>query len=136
MMPCKPAMMFWSIVGHASRQTAGPMGPSTSERSNRCAGFCAGAAMAGPDSVTVDALATIVASSASTGDSSLDDCLEAAARHPLHRNPLRVDDPHRPSASPITTRYIDLRLNDDLGFDIRPTRTLSGTSAIEFMRPP
>jgi hypothetical protein len=27
-------MAFWSIVGHASFQTAGPMGPSTSDRSN------------------------------------------------------------------------------------------------------
>ena len=27
-------MMFWSIVGHAMRQTTGPMGPSTIERSN------------------------------------------------------------------------------------------------------
>jgi hypothetical protein len=26
-------MTFWSIVGHASFQTAGTMGPSTSERS-------------------------------------------------------------------------------------------------------
>jgi hypothetical protein len=27
-------MMFWSIVGHAIRQTTGPIGPSTIERSN------------------------------------------------------------------------------------------------------
>jgi hypothetical protein len=27
-------MMFWSIVGQAMRQTTGPMGPSTIERSN------------------------------------------------------------------------------------------------------
>src|SRR5258705_2110843 len=33
MIPCRPAMMFWSIVGHASFQTAGTMGPSMSERS-------------------------------------------------------------------------------------------------------
>src|SRR5258705_3561693 len=33
MIPCSPAMMFWSIVGHASFQTAGTMGPSMSERS-------------------------------------------------------------------------------------------------------
>src|SRR5688500_10823203 len=33
MMPCRPAMMFWSIVGHAMRQTTGPMGPSMIERS-------------------------------------------------------------------------------------------------------
>jgi hypothetical protein len=26
--------MFWSIVGHASFHTAGPMGPSTIDRSN------------------------------------------------------------------------------------------------------
>src|SRR4051812_7685056 len=37
MMPCRPAMTFCSIVGHASRHTAGPMGPSTIERSNRLA---------------------------------------------------------------------------------------------------
>ena len=29
-------MTFCSIVGHARRQTAGPMGPSTIERSNFC----------------------------------------------------------------------------------------------------
>src|SRR6185503_7374206 len=34
MMPCRPAMMFCSIVGQASRQTAGPIRPSTIERSN------------------------------------------------------------------------------------------------------
>jgi hypothetical protein len=34
MMPCSPAMMFCSIVGQASLNTAGPMGPSTIERSN------------------------------------------------------------------------------------------------------
>ena len=34
MIPCRPAMTFCSIVGHARRQTAGPMGPSTIERSN------------------------------------------------------------------------------------------------------
>src|SRR5687767_7528969 len=34
MMPCSPAMMFCSIVGHAIFQTAGPMGPSTIDRSN------------------------------------------------------------------------------------------------------
>src|SRR6186713_2295189 len=34
MMPCNPAMMFCSIVGQASRQTAGPIGPSTIDRSN------------------------------------------------------------------------------------------------------
>src|SRR5688500_17561762 len=34
MMPCRPAMMFCSIVGQASRQTAGPIGPSTMDRSN------------------------------------------------------------------------------------------------------
>src|SRR5262245_7463992 len=34
MMPCSPAMTFCSIVGHASFQTAWPMGPSTMERSN------------------------------------------------------------------------------------------------------
>src|SRR5688572_33228075 len=34
MIPCSPAMMFWSIVGHASFHTAGPMGPSTIDRSN------------------------------------------------------------------------------------------------------
>src|SRR5262245_55621968 len=33
MMPCSPAMMFCSMVGHASFQTAGPIGPSTRERS-------------------------------------------------------------------------------------------------------
>src|SRR5438105_2226009 len=33
MIPCRPAMTFWSIVGHASFQTADTMGPSTSERS-------------------------------------------------------------------------------------------------------
>src|SRR5687768_18355624 len=34
MIPCSPAMMFCSIVGHASFHTAGPMGPSTIDRSN------------------------------------------------------------------------------------------------------
>src|SRR5688500_4984229 len=34
MMPCSPAITFCSIVGHASFQTAGPMGPSTIDRSN------------------------------------------------------------------------------------------------------
>src|SRR5262245_50150442 len=33
MTPCSPAIAFCSIVGHAIFQTAGPMGPSTSERS-------------------------------------------------------------------------------------------------------
>src|SRR6266545_3152965 len=33
MIPCRPAMTFWSIVGHASFHTAGTMGPSMSERS-------------------------------------------------------------------------------------------------------
>ena len=33
-MPCIPAMTFCSIVGHASFQTAWPMGPSTMDRSN------------------------------------------------------------------------------------------------------
>src|SRR4030095_11524631 len=37
MMPCRPAMTFWSIVGHARRQTAGPMGPSMRLRSNLAA---------------------------------------------------------------------------------------------------
>ena len=32
-MPCSPPMMFCSIVGHASFQTAGAIGPSTIERS-------------------------------------------------------------------------------------------------------
>jgi hypothetical protein len=30
--------MFWSIVGQASRQTAGPIGPSTMDRSKRPVG--------------------------------------------------------------------------------------------------
>src|SRR5690348_7306165 len=34
MMPCSPAMTFCSMVGHASFHTAGPMGPSTMDRSN------------------------------------------------------------------------------------------------------
>jgi hypothetical protein len=34
MMPCSPAMTFCSIVGHASFQTAWPIGPSTMDRSN------------------------------------------------------------------------------------------------------
>src|SRR5688500_6283673 len=34
MMPCRPAMTFCSIVGHARRQTAGRRGPSTIDRSN------------------------------------------------------------------------------------------------------
>ena len=34
MTPCMPATKFCTIVGHASFQTAGRMGPSTSERSN------------------------------------------------------------------------------------------------------
>src|ERR1700682_1096964 len=38
-------MTFCSIVGHARRQTAAPIGPSTIERSNRRPGF--GAGMAG-----------------------------------------------------------------------------------------
>jgi len=33
MMPCSPAMTFCSIVGHAIRQTAAPMGPSMIDRS-------------------------------------------------------------------------------------------------------
>ena len=33
MMPCRPPMMFVSIVGHAIRQTAGVSGPSTMDRS-------------------------------------------------------------------------------------------------------
>ena len=33
MMPWSPPMMLVSIVGHASFQTAGPIGPSTRERS-------------------------------------------------------------------------------------------------------
>ena len=33
MIPCSPPMMFVSIVGHASFQTAGASGPSTIERS-------------------------------------------------------------------------------------------------------
>jgi hypothetical protein len=32
-------MMFCSIVGHASRQTAAPMGPSIIDRSNLLGGF-------------------------------------------------------------------------------------------------
>src|SRR5689334_19010698 len=37
MIPCRPAMTFWSIVGHAIVQTAAPMGPSTIARLNlRC----------------------------------------------------------------------------------------------------
>src|SRR6266540_7370135 len=62
MMPCSPAMMFCSIVGQASRQTAGPIGPSTMERSKRCAGFDTGTATTGPDSGTGDAPAAIAAS--------------------------------------------------------------------------
>src|SRR5688500_8831205 len=34
-MPCSPPNAFWSIVGHAKRQTAGPIGPFTMERSKR-----------------------------------------------------------------------------------------------------
>ena len=34
MTPCSPAITFCSMVGHASFQTAGPMGPSMSDRSN------------------------------------------------------------------------------------------------------
>src|SRR5690242_10401923 len=34
MMPCRPAMMFCSIVGQANVQTVGPIGPSTIDRSN------------------------------------------------------------------------------------------------------
>ena len=37
-MPCNPPMMFCRTVGHAIFQTAGPMGPSTMERSNFLAG--------------------------------------------------------------------------------------------------
>src|SRR5580700_4901632 len=44
-MPCSPAMTFWSIVGHARRHTAGPIGPSTIERSNFCLGCCATSAI-------------------------------------------------------------------------------------------
>src|SRR5207245_6064572 len=33
MIRCSPAMMCWSIVGHARRHTAGPMAPSMIERS-------------------------------------------------------------------------------------------------------
>src|SRR5215467_3407070 len=76
MMPWSPAMMFWSIVGQASRQTAGPMGSSTRERSNGCAGFCGGAAMAGLDSETDDGPAAMATSSASTTDSGLHSRLE------------------------------------------------------------
>src|SRR5262249_23204232 len=51
MIPWRPAMMFWSIVGQAIFQTAGPIGPSTSERSNvlrpgASAGIAAAAATA------------------------------------------------------------------------------------------
>src|SRR5436305_15273951 len=38
MMPCNPATTFCSIVGHARRHTAEPIGPSTMDRSNFCAG--------------------------------------------------------------------------------------------------
>src|SRR6266542_1109712 len=64
MMLCSPAMMFCSIVGQASRQTAGPIGPSTMERSKRCAGFGAGedAATTGPASGTGDEPAAMAAS--------------------------------------------------------------------------
>jgi len=37
MIPCSPPIMFWSIVGQASFQTADGMGPSTRLRSNRVA---------------------------------------------------------------------------------------------------
>src|SRR5438105_6677378 len=47
MIPCRPAITFCSIVGHARRQTAGPMGPSTIERSNRWTGFSAGSDIPG-----------------------------------------------------------------------------------------
>src|SRR5512139_3533253 len=39
MMPCRPAMTFCSMVGHASFQTAEASGPSTIERSNFCKVF-------------------------------------------------------------------------------------------------
>src|SRR5690606_5626616 len=41
MMPCSPPMTFCSIVGHASRHTAGPSGPSTIARSNCWTAFLA-----------------------------------------------------------------------------------------------
>jgi hypothetical protein len=34
MIPCRPAITFCSIVGHAIRQTAAMIGPSMIERSN------------------------------------------------------------------------------------------------------
>ncbi len=40
--PCRPATRFCSIVGHASFQTAGLMGPSMRERSNGEAFFAGG----------------------------------------------------------------------------------------------
>src|SRR5215471_5911518 len=83
MMPCRPAMMFWSIVGHASLQTAWPIGPSTSERSNRWTALGAGAGMAGLDSVTVAGLAASAASFASKVLLLLENRLETAAKHPL-----------------------------------------------------
>src|SRR6266487_603978 len=42
MIPWTPAMTFCSIVGQARIQTARPMGPSTIERSNCCAGLSTG----------------------------------------------------------------------------------------------
>src|SRR5438552_18691413 len=68
MIPCRPAITFWSIVGHARRQTAGPMGPSTIERSNRWTGFSAGSDIPG-------------FTNPGEPGSGLDDDLEAAVDH-------------------------------------------------------
>src|SRR5512144_2398126 len=113
-MPCRPAMMFWSIVGQARRHTAGPMGPSTIERSNCWTGFSAGADIR-------------FGTGLRGRGSAPDDYLETAVRHPLHveRHRLRVHHRlqtrvlHHLRVDPIS---VSARLVDDPGEDDRLAR--------------
>src|SRR6266702_7921006 len=59
-MPCRPPIMFWITVGHASLHTTPAMGPSTIERSKRedaGAAWAGGAAFAGTSAEAVASVA-------------------------------------------------------------------------------
>src|SRR6186713_1189851 len=71
MMPCRPPIVFCSIVGHAMRHTAAPSGPSTMERSYLAAGWAGCAGGAADAESAAAGVATGAGRTTSSGDSDI-----------------------------------------------------------------